>query len=81
VGDLGPEEDALARVRVDDVAHLAGDGVFDVHEHLDLREAEEVWAEGEEREQVVPVFPGCTPAGRDYRGVRAARLSLSRSSA
>jgi hypothetical protein len=24
------------------------DGVSDVHEHLDLREAEEVWAEGEE---------------------------------
>jgi hypothetical protein len=40
LGDLGPEEDALARVRIDDGAHLAGNGIFHVHEHLDLREAE-----------------------------------------
>jgi hypothetical protein len=65
LGDLGPEEEAFACVRVDDGAHLTGDGVFDVH---DLREAEEVWAEGEECEEVVPVFPACAPAGRDCRG-------------
>jgi hypothetical protein len=86
MGDLGLEEDALASVGVDDGAHLAGDGVFYVHEHLDLREAEEVRTQSKEREEVVPVLPACAPAGGYCRGyaqaslwqrTRAARPSLT----
>jgi hypothetical protein len=50
-------------VGVHDGAHLTGDAIFDADEHLDLREAQEVRAEREEGEEVVPSCPVGAPAG------------------
>ncbi|KAJ7830188.1 hypothetical protein B0H14DRAFT_3143666 [Mycena olivaceomarginata] len=63
VKHLGGEEERLAHVGVHDGAHLAGDAIFDADKHFDLWEVQEVQAEREEGEGVVPSCPVGAPAG------------------